>query len=96
MNKKLINIKKAIETLSDIEKDIIDARKTIKHNKLELNHLKDKLSWEKSNKIDTYYTKCEIYNLEADSDFKRKFIKDSKIEKQEIKNSIKLKYFEQI
>tara|TARA_R100000234_G_scaffold118914_1_gene100473 strand:+ start:1687 stop:1971 length:285 start_codon:yes stop_codon:yes gene_type:complete len=94
MNKKLINIKKAIETLSDIEKDIIDARKTIKHNKLELNHLKGKLSWEKSNKIDTYYTKCEIYNLEADSDFKRRFIKEAKIEKctkeQFLKNNYQL------
>ena len=92
MNKKLINIKKAIETLSDIEKDIIDARKTIKHNKLELNHLKCKLSWEKSNNIDTYYTKCEIYNLEADSDFKRKFIKDSKIEKWTKEQFLKNKY----
>ena len=90
MNKKLINIKKDIEKLEEIEKLIFDSRDTIKWNKGEINRLKNVAAYEKYNNIDNTSTKHRIYMLEGDSDFKRTFIKKSKIEKQELEDSLKL------
>ena len=89
MNKKLLKVKKAIEQIEEIENLIVDARKTIKSNERTISALKNQLSWEKDNKVASYvYTQDEIYLLQCETSWKRDWMKDAKVEKQEIEKSI--------
>ena len=90
MKQKFLNIKKAIEELEEIENLIVESRKTIKWNRENLNKLKNVLAWEKYNDIDNTNTSNRIYELESESTWQRNWIKDAKVEKQEIENSLNL------
>ena len=88
MNKKLLKVKKAIEQIEEIENLIVDARKTIESNKRLINTLKNQVSWEKTNGVDAHDTENQIYLLQCETSWKRDWIKDAKVEKQEIEKSI--------
>ena len=90
MKQKFLNIKKAIEQLEEIENLTLDARKTIKWNKENIYFLKEKLSYKKSNNLDFSSIQNRIYELECESSWQRQWIKDAKVEKQEIENSLNL------
>ena len=90
MNKKLLNIKKSIEKLEEIEKLTLEARKTIKWNRSEIPTLKNKMSWEKAHLNDYTETQNDIWELENHSSFLRGWIKDMKLEKQQVEDSLKL------
>jgi uncharacterized coiled-coil protein SlyX len=88
MNKKLLKIKKAIEKIEEIENLIVDARKTINWNRDNLRNLRQELYWKKSNNIDFSSTQRRIDELMHESSWQREWIKDAKVEKQEIENSL--------
>ena len=90
MTKKLSNIKKAIEQLEEIEKLTLDARKTIKLNRENIEGLKVELSWKKHNHTDFSSTQYRIDDLKSESIWNREWIKKVKVEIQEIKNSLKI------
>ena len=90
MNTKLLNIKKDIERLEEMENLILDARKTIKWNKEKLPVLKDELLYKKSSNLDFTQVQYDIYQLQADSASNIEFIKDLKIEKESLENALKL------
>ena len=93
MTKKLLKIKKAIEQLEEIDKLTLDARKTIKLNREYIKGLKEELSWKKHNNSfleSIASTQNRIDDLRSESIWNREWIKEVKVEKQDIKNTLKV------
>jgi hypothetical protein len=90
MKQKFLNIKKAIEQLEEIENLTQDAKKTISWNRDNIKGLREELSWKKHNNIDFSSTQRRIDELMSESTWHREWIKDMKVEKQEVENLLNL------